>query len=147
MAINRDKIAKALGILAGGYLLYALFLKGNVAFGQREYQGVLPVPVANDDRQTFRSTVNPSEDNYVRGYAMPSSINDLKYDSRNLLMIITKPDVTAFKQPGRGAFLVTFNPGANLLAYKNEHTGEVVTENYDAVKDKIVLMSKENLKA
>ena len=145
MAFNRDTIVKIMGFAAGGFLLYILF-KGSKAYGQVEYAGSLPVPVVNDDRQTFRSVKNPSDDNYVRGYAMPSSINDLKYDSRNMMMIITKPDVTAFKQPPRAGISVKIDYPSNKLIYVIEHTGEIVIENYDDVKNKIVLMSKENLK-
>lgn len=146
MTFNRDTIVKIAGVIAGGYLLYMLFAS-NKAYGQIEYAGTLPLPNPNDDRQTFRSVKNPSDDNYVRGYEMPSSINNLKYDSRNMLMVITKPDVTAFKQPGRAGFSVKIDYPGNNLIYVIGHTGEIVIEKYDDVKNKIVLMSKENLKA
>lgn len=155
--------------LLGGFLLlsgattiyYALFIKGVKLDKASETLTYAPVKapdiLLNDDRTTFTgptTTIPPTNtnttnetpiDNSIKGYPMPSDINMLQQIGGQV-WIITKPDVSAFGEGGRAGFPVTVNFSEKTLVYKNNQSGVLNTEVYEAVKNKIVLSDKKYLK-
>ena len=110
----------------------------------------------NDDRTTFvgpttiipptySNTVNQQTiENSIKGYPIPDDINKLQSIS-GIVMIMTKADVIAFGQGGKAMFAVTPNFIDKTLTYKN-NANELITEQYDLVKSKLVIPDKKYLK-
>ena len=100
-------------------------------------------PKEADYRKVYQG--NPSDPtDIVRGYDFPKDINKLQpYNGR--ISIITKPNVSAFGQGGRGLFEVTVDFVNKKLSYKG-NDNKIYTENYDSVIPKIVLPDKKYIK-
>ena len=135
-------------ILGGvGVTFYGLFLDGKNIFGKQEgaeYSEYVPAPILlNDDRKVFQG--NPSDPtDVVRGYDLPLDINKL-LPVNSKVMIATKPNVSAFGQGGRSAFDVTVDFANKKLSFKG-NDNKTYSENYDSVKNKIVITDKKFIK-
>ena len=93
-----------------------------------------------DDKNTF---YGKDKNDYIRGYKMPDNIDDLKPIS-NKILIATKPDTNVFNQEPRSAINVIVNKKGKTLSYSLNGT-ESFVEDYDKLKDSIVLMDKKYL--
>lgn len=93
-----------------------------------------------DDKNTF---YGKDKNDYIRGYKMPDNINDLKPIS-NKILIATKPDTNVFNQEPRSAINVIVNKKDKTLSYSLNGT-ESFVEDYDKLKDSIVLTDKKYL--
>lgn len=138
------------GLIIGGIAVvyYGLFLDNAFGFGKSEkpeYSEYVPAPILlNDDRKVYQGNMSDPTD-VVRGYDFPKDINKLQpYNGK--VSIITKPNVSAFGQGGRGGFDVTVDFANKKLSYK-ANDNKTYTENYDSVIPKIVLPDKKYLKA
>ena len=144
---KNQKVGTALILGGVGVVFYGLFLENKNIFGSAnkpEYSDYVPAPILlNDDRNVYQG--NPSDPtDIVRGYDFPKDINKLQpYNGR--ISIITKPNVSAFGQGGRGLFEVTVDFVNKKLSYKG-NDNKIYTENYDSVIPKIVLPDKKYIK-
>ena len=144
---KNQKVGTALILGGVGVVFYGLFLENKNIFGSAnkpEYSEYVPAPILlNDDRKVYQG--NPSDPtDIVRGYDFPKDINKLQpYNGR--ISIITKPNVSAFGQGGRGLFDVTVDFVNKKLSYKG-NDNKIYTENYDSVIPKIVLPDKKYIK-
>ena len=93
-----------------------------------------------DDKNTF---YGEDKNNYIRGYKMPDNIEDLKPIS-NEILIATKPDTNVFNQEPRSAINVIVDKKRKTLSYSSKGTENLV-EDYDKLKDSIVLTDKKYL--
>ena len=93
-----------------------------------------------DDKNTF---YGKDKNDYIRGYKMPDNIDDLKPIS-NKILIATKPDTNVFNQEPRSAINVIVNKKGKTLSYSLNGT-ESFVEDYDKLKDSIVLTDKKYL--
>ena len=93
-----------------------------------------------DDKNTF---YGKDKNDYIRGYKMPENIDDLKPIS-NKILIATKPDTKVFNQEPRSAINVIVNKKGKTLSYSSNDT-ESFVEDYDKLKDSIVLTDKKYL--
>lgn len=93
-----------------------------------------------DDKNTF---YGKDKNDYIRGYKMPDNIDDLKPIS-NKILIATKPDTNVFNQEPRSAINVIVNKKGKTLSYSLNDT-ESFVEDYDKLKDSIVLTDKKYL--
>jgi len=144
---KNQKIGTALILGGVGVVFYGLFLENKNIFGSAnkpEYSDYVPAPILlNDDRNVYQGNPQDPTD-IVRGYDFPKDINKLQpYNGR--ISIITKPNVSAFGQGGRGLFEVTVDFVNNKLSYKG-NDNKIYTENYDSVIPKIVLPDKKYIK-
>jgi hypothetical protein len=74
---------------------------------------------------------------------MPDNIDDLKPIS-NKILIATKPDTNVFNQEPRSAINVIVNKKGKTLSYSS-NGAESFVEDYDKLKDSIVLTDKKYL--
>ena len=74
---------------------------------------------------------------------MPNKISDLK-PIKGEIFIATKPDTDVFGQKPRSGINLIVNVKDNTLMYKF-NDNETWIDNYDSLKDKIVLMNKKYL--
>ena len=144
---KNQKIGTALILGGVGVVFYGLFLENKNIFGSAnkpEYSDYVPAPILlNDDRNVYQGNPQDPTD-IVRGYDFPKDINKLQpYNGR--ISIITKPNVSAFGQGGRGLFEVTVDFVNKKLSYKG-NDNKIYTENYDSVIPKIVLPDKKYIK-
>jgi hypothetical protein len=93
-----------------------------------------------DDKNTF---YGKDKNDYIRGYKMPDNIDDLKPIS-NKILIATKPDTNVFNQEPRSAINVIVDKKRKTLSYSSKGTENLV-EDYDKLKDSIVLTDKKYL--
>jgi hypothetical protein len=144
---KNQKVGTALILGGVGVVFYGLFLENKNIFGSAnkpEYSDYVPAPILlNDDRNVYQGNPQDPTD-IVRGYDFPKDINKLQpYNGR--ISIITKPNVSAFGQGGRGLFEVTVDFVNKKLSYKG-NDNKIYTENYDSVIPKIVLPDKKYIK-
>jgi hypothetical protein len=144
---KNQKVGTALILGGVGVVFYGLFLENKNIFGsdnKPEYSDYVPAPILlNDDRNVYQGNPQDPSDS-VRGYDFPKDINKLPpYNGR--ISIITKPNVSAFGQGGRGLFEVTVDFVNKKLSYKG-NDNKIYTENYDSVIPKIVLPDKKYIK-
>ena len=151
----------ALILTGAATIYYGLFLDGTKLGKSNDKPSYTPLPtppaiLLNDDRTTFTgptttipptngNTVNETPiDNSIKGYPMPNDINNL-LPINNSIWVMTKPDISAFNQTGRSMFQVAVNLSNKTLSFI-DNIGTVFTEQYNAVKDKLVLPDKKYLR-
>jgi hypothetical protein len=144
---KNQKIGTAL-ILGGiGVTFYGLFIDGKNFLTAQEKptysEPEKPEILLNDDRNIYQGNPNDPTD-FIRGYDMPSDINKL-VPVNSKVFIATKPNVTAFGQGGRSAFDVTVDFANRKLSFKG-NDNKTYSENYDSVKNKIVITDKKYIK-
>jgi hypothetical protein len=145
---NNKKIGIALILGGVGVTFYGLFIDGKNILGiqeSSEYLDYTPPPILlNDDREVFQGSQTDPND-FVRGYELPTDISKL-LPINGKVSIITKPNVTAFGQGGRGMFNVSVDFAGRRLIYK-QNDGIIKTEPYDTVRTKLVIADKKYIKS
>ena len=153
-----NKVIGGMLMLSGAAIIYYVLFLRNEEKPKPSYTQKAQTPdiLLNDDRTTFvgattiipptnSNTVNQQTiENSIKGYPMPDDINKLRSLS-GVVMIMTKADVTAFGQGGRAMFPVVLDLIGKTLTYKN-NANELITEQYDVVKSKLVVPDKKYLK-
>lgn len=96
-------------------------------------------------REEFCIDNNP--DNCIRGYRLPNSIEDLNFINGKIAIITKQNNGDVFNNVGERAMIFVGRNG-NQLTYEGWFDGskQVVTEKYDDVKNKIILVKNTYLK-
>jgi hypothetical protein len=108
-----------------------------------------PRPIINPEQYEGRSEycVNKNDsDSCIKGFPMPNSIDDLIFADKGYISIITKPNSRPFGLPSRA--LVRLYRSNNQLVYNGFINGvkDKYYENYDDIKNDIVLVKNIFLK-
>ena len=132
-------------IIVSGIVLVARYFWKKIKASKKALDYQKPPVIENDDRETFQGN-NPVD--YIRGYEMPNSINDLITNTNGQIFVGTKPDTNVFGQEPRSAIFVEVDVANNELIYESSMDGQTkeISLKYENVKDSIVLMDKKYLK-
>jgi len=132
-------------IIVSGVVLVARYFWKKRKASKNALDYPKPPVIENDDRETFQGN-NPVD--YIRGYAMPNSINDLIPNTNGQIYVATKPDTNVFGQEPRSGIFLEVDVANNELIYEGSMDGQTkeISLKYDNVKDSIVLMDKKHLK-
>jgi hypothetical protein len=151
MSKKSTYIAVTLGALAGiGAIYFFFFRKKNNGKeeGQQAQQDVNPLSVQKrpeyKGRKKFESEWGLS---FSKGFDMPDNIDGLRFIA-NEITVITKPNTNGlFGGVDQLSMIPLFREG-DKLGFKGKINGEdiIAFENYDDVKDKIVLTKNTYLK-
>jgi len=153
-----NKVIGGILILSGAAVMYYVLFLRDEESTKPSYTEKPQTPniLLNDDRTTFvgattvipptnSNTVNQQlTENSIKGYPIPDDINKLQSIS-GVVMIMTKADVTAFGQGGKAMFPVIPNFVDKTMTYRN-NANELITEQYDLIKSKLVIPDKKYLK-
>jgi hypothetical protein len=130
---------------------YFVFLRNGGLFGQKNEQKDIGGERTNFDMTPYIGSKkyfgkDGNVEDYVKGFDMPQDINDINWEGKDI-SIITKPDAPLlFNSVSPKSMVRVWRVGESKLGYSTTKNPTLQTEDYDFVKDKIILSKNTSLK-